>query len=162
MRPPDVNLPDCYFALPRLIARARGRNAARTETNWLEANVVGTVVVLISYLVTARLLLSGFPGWKQVALALPTLLVMWLGWLLLFYFNALIIRLLRTVGLMRDLPDARAQTLLIALITSGFAYDLLRSGSWIRVVGALWLLGVALNLPAAVILALTSRNRPDA
>ena len=162
MQSPELDRPRFYFSLPRLIAKARGRSAERAEKNWLEANVVGTVVVLISYLMTARLLLSGTATWKQVALALPTLVVMWLAWLLLFYINSVLIRLLRSVGIMRQLSNARAQTLLIMVVTSAFAYQLLASATWTRILAAAWLASVALNLAAAMILALSARERADA
>lgn len=147
--------PRFYFALPRLIARLRGEDAGRAENNGLEANVVGTAVHLIVYLFMVRLFLAGLPPVRQSLLAIPVAIATWLFWLCLFYINSLIIRLLRSVGMLRAMPDRRAQSLLVGVMGTLFAARLIFSGSWMSVIGWLWIAAVSVNLAAAAALAVT-------
>ncbi len=89
-------------------------------------------------------------------LLLPLAIFVWLVWLLIHYLNALVLRFLRLLGLMRRLPDDRAQGLFIGVMTTGFAFVLASAGSFYGLVGAVWLVVVSLNLIAAAILALTA------
>ncbi len=155
MQPPEIHPPQFYFSLPRLVAKLRGRSPARTESNWMEANAVGTVIFGISYIVASRLLARGLPLAAQFALAVPVLVGTYFSWMLLLYANSLALRLLRGCGLMRELPDARAQSILIGLTTSAFAYHLLGASGWMRLLGAAWLIAVSVNLAAAFVLVVT-------
>lgn len=147
-----------YFALPRLFARGRGANDSRTEMNWLEANVVGTAVHGIAYLFAAHFFLRGLTLGAQALLLLPLAAGVWLAWLVILYVNSLLIRLLRTGGLLRGLPDDRAQSVLIGGMITGFAIALWRADSWCSFAGGIWLAAVVLNLAAALALVLLSRN----
>jgi hypothetical protein len=151
--PPNESRGD-YFALPRFIRKLRGGNAARSEENWLEAYVPGAVVYLISYLFTANLLLPKL-NWWQTAIVLPLLLFgLWIGWLIVLYINSLIAKGCQSVGLCADLPRRRVQSVLMGILTTIFAAQLLTAASWLRAIGALWIVAVALNLAAALLLAL--------
>ena len=143
-----------YFSLPRLLARWCGGSDERTEMNWLEANAVGIAVHGIAYLFTAHLLLSGLALWQQIALLLPVAVLVWICWLIVLYLNALIVKLLRICGLMRHLPDNRAQSILIGLMITICASELMSSDALaLFLVGAIWICAVSLNLAAAVVLA---------
>ena len=143
-----------YFALPRLIRKLSGGDATRSESNWLEAVSMGSVVYLISYLFTANLLLPKLRWW-ETAIVLPLLLFgLWIGWLIVLYINSLIAKGCQRVGLCADLPRRRVQSVLMGILTTVFAAQLLNAGPWLRVIGALWIFAVALNLAAALLLAL--------
>lgn len=155
MRNPE---PGYYFALPRLWNRLRSASSARSEMNWLEATLVGGAVHSLVYLFAAHLFLRGLGlGW-QGALALPLALGVWLGWLAWLYLASLVIHCLRAVGWMRTWPDARAQSLLIGILTNLFALELCRAGSWLRAVGVVYLTLTLLNLLAAAALAMWTRH----
>ena len=148
-----------YFALPRLLACPPGDRQTRSEKNWLEANVVGTLNHLVVYAFAFALLLAGRPTAQQCWLLLPLAFVVLVFWLLFFYVNACFIRLLRLAGGLRDLPNNRAQTLLIAIFTSAMAAQLLFADGWPRAVGVLWLSAVVMNLSAAAVLRLLDAAR---
>ena len=155
MRNPE---PHFYFALPRLIARAWGANDSPAETNWLEANVAGGLVHGIAYLFAALVFLRDLSPGQQALLFLPLAVFVWLAWLLVLYINALVLRLLRAGGMLRKIPDDRAQGLLIGILTTTFAVALLRAGSCYGFAGGIWLAALSLNFVAAAVLALLPRN----
>jgi hypothetical protein len=143
-----------YFALPRLIRKLRGRSTIRSEDSWLEACALGVVVYVVSYLFVANLL---FPklNWWQTVIALPLLLFgLWIGWLIVLYINSLIAKGCQVIGLCADLPRRRVQSVLMGILTTVFAAQLLTAGPCLRAIGALWIIAVALNLGAALMLAL--------
>lgn len=147
--------PEFYFALPRLLAKWRGQSAARTEKNWLETNIAGTLSHLVVYVFAFQLLLAESAPWNQLLLCIPLALLVWIFWLLVFYFNSWLIELLRTCGLMRRLSDSRAQSVIIGLMTTAFAVYLLFAGPCAAMLGIIWLAAVSLNLVAAAVLALS-------
>ena len=147
-----------YFALPRLFARGRGMNDSRTEMNWLEANVVGGAVHGIGYLFAAQFFLRGLASWAQALLLLPLAAGVWLAWLVILHINSLLIRLLRAGGLLRGLPDDRAQSVLIGAMITGLAIALWRADSWCSFAGGIWIAALVINLAAALALVLLSRN----
>ncbi|MBA2744581.1 MAG: hypothetical protein H0U43_09815 [Chthoniobacterales bacterium] len=157
MRATDRDAPQFYFALPRLIASLRGGNSARTEKNWLEANVVGAAVMLLSYLAISRLLIPPLPLWAQIALLPLTALATWIFWQLVFYINAQIIKMLRSVNLIRDLSNARAQSAIAGIIATAFGWWLLSAPGSLKALGTVWLIATCLNLIAAGLLALRIR-----
>lgn len=152
MRPPDRAAPQFYLAAPRLLAKLRGGSGARTEKNWREANLFGAAVFIVSYAAMARLFISQPSVAKLLAFAVPIAIATWLFWVVAVYVNSLEIRLLRACGLMRQLPDPRAQSLLICLTTTLFAMWLATSAAWASLIGWLWLCATAVNLIAATIL----------
>lgn len=143
-----------YFALPRLVARIAGRAPQRSEQNWLEATVAGTLVHLITFIFAARLLLAGRATWQQLLLLLPLVLLVWAWWSVLMYANALLIKAIRSIGFLRRSPDRHLQSVFVGIATTLFALQLLAAGSWMRVLALAWLAAVVLNLAAAAILAL--------
>ena len=156
--PDDDPAPRYFFALPRLVARVRGRNAERTDANWLETNVVGTLIHAIVFLFLARLFLAGLPTWQQLALLVPVAVVTLVFWMLLFALQVLLIRALRAFGLLRKIPDDRANGLLVGIVTSMFAWQLLGVDPWLRAIAAVWLVALALNLLAACVLGLSNAD----
>lgn len=154
----EADDPQFYFALPRLIAALRHRNAARTETNWLEANVAGAAVMLVSYLALDRLCLGGAAFPRQLLFLLPLVLLTWIFWIIALYVNAQIIKLFRSFGMPAAVSNARAQSLLIAIITTGFACQLAGDPSWRRGIGITWITAVVVNLISAGCLAVSSRQ----
>lgn len=158
----DQRNPRFYFALPRLLWSWRGGDAGRTEKNGFEAHSVGTLIHLVAYAFAFQVCLTNMPPWQQLLLVVPLAFVVWLFWINLLYANSHVIRLLRACGLMRDLPQGRAQGILVALIMTAFALHLLVVDGWTRFVGAIWIAALALNLVAAAILALNDTARASA
>lgn len=154
MPSPEPGAGQFYFALPRLVARLRGRNPERTERNWIEANTAGTMVMLVSYLAIARCLVGEAAGWKQIASLLPLVVVTWCFWLLVLYLDAQIIKLLRALGVLQELSNARAQSVLVGCVTTALALSVLKAGPMLSAIGAIWLGAVCVNLLAAVLLGL--------
>ena len=155
MRNPE---PHFYFALPRLVARARGVNDSPVETNWLEAKVAGGLVHGIAYLFAALVFLRDLSAARQALLFLPLAVFVWVAWLLVLYINSLVLRLLRAGGMLRQMPDDRAQGLFIGVMTTIFALALLRAGACYSFAGGLWLAALSANFLAAAVLALLPRN----
>jgi len=155
MPSPDApRTPGFYFSLPRLLAGWSGGTGDRTENNSLEAHLVGALVHLVAYLFAFQLLLADSPIWQLLFLLLPFAALVWLGWLIVLYLNSWVIKLLRLLGLLRNVPDNRAQSLVIGVMTTWFAWRLIVAGHWPGLVGAIWIAAVALNLSAAVVLTL--------
>jgi hypothetical protein len=77
----------------------------------------------------------------------------WVLWLVLLYLNSLVIRALRRIGLFRTRPNSRGQNIVIGIETTIFAFVIISSATWLRFLGWIWLAIVALNLTAAVVLA---------
>ena len=149
----DPGRPRFYFALPRLIATMRGADSRRVENNATEATFGSVAVYLINYLFFAQFVPAALPLW-QTALWLGGLVFLtWFFWVLVLYFNSLIIRLFRQLGIFRSIPVRRAQSILLCTWTTAMAFALLERGSWIGEVASIWLVAVAMNLTAAAVLA---------
>jgi hypothetical protein len=155
MNEPANRGPRFYFSLLRLMAMLRGGDTARTENNALEAWVAGLMMYLIHYAFFAALL---FPlrlqPWIIALLLVALAFWIWLFWLLLLYINSLVIKLLG--GLFRTLPARRAQSILWGISTTAMAGALLKSNPALRELGAIWLVAVAMNLAAALVLAFSN------
>jgi hypothetical protein len=163
MRDPETaQSPRFYFALPRLLAKIGGGNAQRTDSNWVETNSAGTLIHGVAYVFFARWFLHGLATWQQAVLLLPLVIVVLLFWILLFGIQALVIRAMNAAGMLRDLPAWRVQGVLIGFVTTAFAWQLVGAGSWMRVLGYIWITAVSLNLLAACILALSHGDRATA
>ncbi len=147
-----------YFALPRLLARLGGGDSRQSERHWAETNVVGGAIHLLMYLAVARWLLAGRSGWSMAVLVPLAVLLTWLLWLLLFYVNAVLLRIARRVKLLRSLPNDRAQGLLIGIFVTLLALQLASLPSWLHFVGLAWIVAFTLNLVAAALLTLLPRN----
>jgi hypothetical protein len=143
-----------YFALLRLLRKLRGLSVARSEENWMEAYVAGSAVFSISYVFVASMLWPKLLWWQNV-IALPLLVVgVWIAWLIILYLQSLVVKLCWAVGLCTDLSRVRVQSVLMGIMTTALAAQLVASGSWLRWIGGIWIVAVALNLAAALLLAL--------
>ncbi|MBA3881855.1 MAG: hypothetical protein H0X73_03855 [Chthoniobacterales bacterium] len=161
MRSAERGAAEFYFALPRLVAHLRGANSDRTENNWIEANIAGAAVMLVSFLAISSFLWSASTLSMQIILLLPTVVITWLVWLLVLYVDAQLIKVLRAVGLLRGVPNARLQSLFISTITTVFACYLLNREPFLGTVAAVWIVAVFANLLATVVLAFL-RHRHNA
>lgn len=148
-----------YFALLRLVEKWRGRSAVRSEGNWLEAYLAGICIYLISYIFAANLWLPHLRWWQAVIALFVLVFVMCVFWLAVLHVNSLLVKLSWTCGLCPDLPANRIQSVLIGIVTTALAAQLLADGSWLWWIGALWITAVALNLAAAFLLALLYDER---
>ena len=149
-----------YFPLFRLIAMLRGGSASRAESNAVEAWLTGLMVYLIHYLFFAALLIpSHHSAWLTALLLVALAFWVWLFWLLLLYLNSVIIHVLHLGGFLRAIPTRRLQSILWGIVTTAMAWTLLKSSPAPREVGAIWLVAVAMNLAAAVVLAFSNGAR---
>ena len=145
--------PHFYFSLLRLLAMLRGGDATRAESNGVEAWLAGGALNLVSYLFFTQFIPADLKRWQTALLLVALAFLVCLFWLLVLYLNSLIIKFLRLGGFFRTIPIRRAQSILLGISATAMAIDLLRHGSWMREVAALWLIAVAMNLAAAAVLA---------
>ena len=157
----DPSRPRFYFSLLRLMAMLRGADATRAETNGTEAWLAGVAMYLISFLFFAQFVPASRPPWLTALALIVLAFLVWLFWLLVLYFNSLVIELLRPAGFFQSIPTRRAQSILLGISATTMAFDLARRGSWMGEIAAIWLVAVALNLAAAVILALRNATRTE-
>jgi len=150
--------PRFYFALPRLLATFRGGSSKRAENNGGEAWIASIASYLVSYLFFAQFIPATFALWFRVLSFVLLIFLVWLPWLLALYLNSLVIKLLQACGLFRSIPIRRAQSILVAVTASAMALQLLGGGGWSAEIAAIWLVGVAMNLAAAAILALRNED----
>jgi hypothetical protein len=152
--------PQFYFSLLRFLAMLRGGDAKRAESNALEGRLVGLMMYLIHYLFFAtQFAPSTNAPWLATLLLTALAFWVWLFWLLLLYINSVIIKFLRVCGLFESIPTRRAQSILWAIATTAMACGLLRSTGWVRELGAIWLVAVAMNLASAAVLAFGNAAR---
>ena len=147
-----------YFSLFRLIVMFRGGDPRRAESNEFEAWLVGLMIYALHYLFFATLFVRpSLEPWLRALLLVALVFWIWLFWLLLLYINFVIIKALHACGLFRTLPSRRLQSILWGILTTAMAGALLQRSPALREAGAIWLVAVAMNLAAAVILALPRR-----
>jgi hypothetical protein len=151
--------PRFYFSLLRLMAMRRGADPGRTEHNGVEASLASVAIYLVSYLFFAQFLPANMKPWLAVLLLIGLAFLVWLFWLLVLYFNWLVIGFLRLGGIFRTLPIRRAQSILVATWATAMAFDLVRHSSWMGEAGSIWLVAVAMNLAAAAVLAFRDGTR---
>ena len=143
-----------YFSLFRVIAMLRGGDARRAESNGFEAWLVGLMIYSVHYLFFAAFFIpSNLEPWLTALLLVLLAFWIWLFWLLLLYLNSVIIKLLNLAGLFRTIPTRRAQSILWGISTTAMACVLLKSNPALREFGAIWVVAVAMNLAAALVLA---------
>ena len=148
-----------YFALPRLLAMLRGGDPRRAEQNSAEAWVAGVAIYVISYVFFAGFI-PGTSSWLLDGFVLVTLaFIVLLFWLLMLYLNSLILKFLHALGLFRDLPVRRGQSVLIGTTATVMALGLLERGSLAGELGAIWLVALAMNLTAALVLVFRDGDR---
>ncbi|HEY0369988.1 MAG TPA: hypothetical protein VGC85_10345 [Chthoniobacterales bacterium] len=144
--------------MPRLIQWWRGRDAVRSEKNGIEANLVGVFMNVVAYAFGFEVCLTNHPFRQQLLWAVPLVCLVWIFWLNIVYLNSLAIRVLRGRVLPRDLPQSRAQSILIGIVITLFALRLLQATGWLAFVGAIWIGAVIANLAAAAILFVSRRG----
>ncbi|MFL6531473.1 MAG: hypothetical protein ACJ8KX_13470 [Chthoniobacterales bacterium] len=144
-----------FFAAGRLLNWWRGRNANRSEKNGRETNSVGALIHLVVYAFAFDICLTNQSIAQQILWALPLTILVWIFWLNFIYLNSLLLRLIRACGLMRDLPQSRAQGILIGIVATVFAVNLIRGHGWTKLVGIIWIVAVITNQLAATILAIS-------
>ncbi len=160
MNQSDKRSPQFYFSLLRVIAMLRGGDARRAESNGFEAWLVGLTIYSIHYLFFATLFIpSNLEPWLTALLLVALAFWIWLFWLLVLYINSVIIKALRLCGLFRRIPTRRAQSILWGISTTAMACVLLKSSPFLRELGAIWLVAVAMNLASAVVLAFSDAAR---
>jgi hypothetical protein len=142
-----------------LIGKWRGRSGTRSEENWREAYLAGVAVYLVTYLFAVNLLRDRLSFGPAAIVLFLLLFGIWIFWLIVLYLHSLVVKAIWACGLCRDLSRNRVQSVLMGILTTAFAAQLVISGSWVRWVGALWLMAVALNLSAALLLALLYDER---
>jgi hypothetical protein len=149
-----------YFSLLRVITMLHGGDARRTESNGLEALVIGLTIYSIHYLFFAtRFIPSNLEPWLTALLLVALAFWIWLFWLLLLYINSVIIKVLHVGGLFRAIPTRRAQSILWGISTTAMACTLLKSSPSLREFAAIWLVTVAMNLASAAVLAFSDAAR---
>ena len=141
-----------YFSLPRLIARNLGRDYGQSENSWTEANVVGAAVHFISFLFLARLLIVSQDLGGRLGLFVCLVPALLIFWMVVLYLISLLIKFLRQLGFFCNSSNSRAQTVIVMIMTSGFAVQLILHGGWMGLIGKVWLAAVAANLVAAIAL----------
>ena len=151
--------PQYYFSLPRLITLLRGGDTRRAESNAVEAWLVGLLIYLVHYLFFAHYLPPHLALWQTALLLIVLAFWVWLFWLFLIYLNSVIIQLLRFGGLFRTVTTRHAQSVLWGLVTTAMACALLKDSPWVREIGAIWLVAVAMNLASAAVLAFSNATR---
>jgi hypothetical protein len=67
-------------------------------------------------------------------------------------------KFLRSVGLMRSLSAGSAQSVLIGIVMTMFAFALHNGPPLFQIIGMVWIGAVALNLFAAIVLAFTATD----
>jgi len=150
--------PRFYFALPRLLGLLRHGDTRRAELNGVEAWAGNIAIFVVWYLFFAQFV-PGDLGWWWAAPAWIALAVLvLLCWLLALHLNSLVLELLRRFGLLRSLPARRGQAVLISAATTAMALQLVQGGAFSGEIGAIWLVAVAMNLGAAIILVLRDGN----
>lgn len=159
MNPTADRNPQFYFSLPRFIALLRGGDTRRSESNAVEAWLVGLIMYLVHYLFFAHFLPPHLAPWLSALLLIVLAFWVWLFWLLLLYLNSVIIQLLRLGGLFRTVATRHAQSILWGLVTTAMACALLKDSPWVREIGAIWLVAVAMNLASAVVLVFSNASR---
>jgi hypothetical protein len=144
------------FALPRLIARLAGRRARRAELSRYEAYGLGILVFGISCVFAARIILPVVRLEVLQGLVLVLLpFAIWIAYLLLYFLNAQIVSLLRTLGLYTAPTNNPFQHIVIMSGTTLLAGLLLQDEcAWLTSLGIFWLVLLALNLLSIAVLKL--------
>jgi hypothetical protein len=154
-----ANGSDFYFALPRLLNRMRGGSDKISESNAVEAYFGSIVAFMVSFLFARQLFAGRCTGWQVITAVILLIFAVSIFWLLVFYINSLVIKILRIGGIFRKMANRHAQDILIEVLVAVFAYELAISVSWTRWIGIFCLLLLGTNLAAALLLVLYRSRR---
>jgi hypothetical protein len=148
-----------YFALPRLLNRIRGGTDKVSESNAAESYLGSIGIFIIPFVFALQLFAERFSGWSAIAFDLVLVFAVWIFWLIVFYINSLIVKLLRACGLFRETPNRRAQDIFIAIVLAAMAYRLSILHGWLGWIGWLCLCALGANFLAAILLKLIPNTR---
>ena len=148
-----------YFALPRLLNRIRGGTDKVSESNAAESYLGSIGIFIITFVFGLQLFAERFSGWSVIAFDLALVFAVWIFWLIVFYINSLIVKLLRACGLFRETPNRRAQDIFIAIVLAAMAYRLSILHGWLGWIGWLCLCALGANFLAAILLKLIPNTR---
>ena len=142
------------FALPRLAVRLAGQKVRRARLSRWEAYGTGILVFGLSCVFAARLVLPLVrPAFWQLLILVALPFAMWIAWLLLYYVVSLLVALLRKLELYSAPTNHPFQHIVIICLITVLAALLAREETgWMRLLGILWIVLVALNLFSIVIL----------
>jgi hypothetical protein len=160
MSGPNPNGAGFYFGFPRLIQKLLGGSAARSESNWLEAYATGVLMYVLSYCYAVFWFELRRDSILSLLALVPLAFAMWIFWLIVVYVNSLVIRALRIAGVLSRDAKRQAQSVLIAALTSLFAYQLVRLNSPLRWLAFGWFVIVALNMLSSAILMFVHEREP--
>jgi hypothetical protein len=148
-----------YFALPRLLNRIREGTDKVSESNAAESYLGSIGIFIITFVFALQLFAERFSGWSVIAFDLVLVFAVWIFWLIVFYINSLIVKLLRACGLFRGTPNRRAQDIFIAIVLAAMAYRLSILHGWLGWIGWLCLWALGANFLAAILLKLIPNTR---
>src|SRR6266849_8444463 len=97
--------------------------------------------------------------WMAFGTGVALLFAIWIFWLVVLYLICVMIPVLHRLGFFRGVTERHLQDILVGLIITFFASELSILNSWVRWIGILWLIILAMNLAATLSLALTNTTR---
>jgi hypothetical protein len=148
-----------YFSLLRLLSKVTGHGSHFSEGGVFETCLGTFVVLLIPYLFLVDLAMNHLAGWMACVAVVMLPFAIWIFWLVVLYLNSVMIQVLHGLGFFRKVIERRLQDIFVGIIITFFASELSILNSWIRWIGIFWLMILAMNLAAALSLALTSKRR---
>jgi hypothetical protein len=148
-----------YFSLPRVLHQMRGSPAAPSENHAIEAYLGSIGAFLITFLYGWELLIVGWRGGPAIVAGMLLVFAVWMFWILVFYLNSLLIKLLRLVGLFRQTSNRDAQNIFIGVVIAILAYRLSILPTWAHWIGVFCLTLLTINLLAALFLKLLPKPR---
>ena len=137
----------------------RGGTDKVSESNAAESYLGSIGIFIITFVFAVQLFAERFSGWSVIAFDLVLVFAVWIFWLVVFYINSLIVKLLRACGLFRETPNRRAQDIFIAIVLAAMAYRLSILHGWLGWIGWLCLCVLGANFLAAILLKLIPNTR---
>ena len=148
-----------YFSLPRLLSGVTGRGFHFSEGGFFETCLGSLAVLLIPYLFLVDLVINHLAGWMAFVAGVALLFAIWIFWLVVLYLNSVMIEVLHDLGFFRKVTGRHLQDIFVGIIITFFASELSILNSWVRWIGIFWLIILAMNLLAALSLALPEIRR---
>ena len=137
----------------------RGGTDKVSESNAAESYLGSIGIFIITFVFGLQLFAERFSGWSVIAFDLVLVFAVWIFWLIVFYINSLIVKLLRACGLFRGTPNRRAQDIFIAIVLAAMAYRLSILHGWLGWIGWPCLCALGANFLAAILLKLIPNTR---
>ncbi len=142
-----------YFALPRLCSRLLGGKGERSERSAVEAFGVGVWMYFIHFGYAALALRLNDLSVASLLLIVLVAAAVWIWWLLIFYANSLVAKLLAMTPAFRSMPLREIASMIFCAETTLIAIALTRANSIFRWLALAWLIAVVLNGVAAIVIA---------